>query len=101
MPNEAGNRANHRRPMADAIYIGSGGAVHRPRARHCCCALERALMRLELKRLPHPISTRERLRTAFPDSVMAVSASGPLNLSRQTARMVRQDVLFEEQGRTT
>ena len=35
MPNEAGNRANHRRPMADAIYIGSGGAVHRPRAGRC------------------------------------------------------------------
>jgi hypothetical protein len=35
MPNEAGNRANHRRLMADAIYIGSGGAVHRPRAGRC------------------------------------------------------------------
>ena len=35
MPNEAGNRANHRRPMADAIYIGSGGALHRPRAGRC------------------------------------------------------------------
>jgi hypothetical protein len=78
--------------MADARNGDIDAMDHHQEAAHHLSGQRAALMRLELKRLPHPISTRERLRTAFPDSVMAVSASGPLNLSRQTARMVRQDV---------
>jgi hypothetical protein len=60
MANEAGNRANHRRPMADAIYIGSGGAVHRPRAGRCLLC-----------------------HGAGADAIKSEEAAGPINI-RQT-----------------
>ena len=59
--------------MANAMYIGSSGAMRRRRAIHRLRGPERALMRLKLKRLPHPILTAEQLRTAFRGTLMAVA----------------------------
>ena len=89
---EADSRANHRRTMTNTRYGGARVVVRRRRAVHRLLSPERALMRLKLKRLPHPILTAEQLRTAFRGTLMpkrAMSAVEPIAELRRTSGYVR------------
>jgi len=60
------NRANHRRTMANTAYSDASCVDrHREPEPPFLGPSEAALMRFELKRLPHPIPTAEQSRTAF------------------------------------
>ena len=79
--------------MADARNGDIDAMDHHQEPAHHLSGQRAALMRLELKRLPHPIPTAEQSRTAFrgtPMPKLAMSAVEPIAELRRTSRRVRK-----------